>query len=71
MKYLFIILINSIYWREKLNKITEFETYEQTLIPNEYVNLSGEDAEKFRNLLDVLDEIEDVQAVYHNAKFED
>ena len=29
-----------------------------------------EDAEKFKNMLDVLDEVGDVQAVYHNAKFE-
>ena len=50
--------------------ITEFETCEITMIPNDYVTLTGEDAEKFKNMLDVLDEVGDVQAVYHNAKFE-
>lgn len=51
--------------------ITELETCEITMIPNDYVTLTGEDAEKFKNMLDVLDEVGDVQAVYHNAKFED
>jgi YebC/PmpR family DNA-binding regulatory protein len=51
--------------------VSEFETAEITLLPNAEVSLSGEDAEKFKNLLDALDEVEDVQAVYHNAKFED
>lgn len=50
--------------------ITEFETCEITMIPNDYVTLTSEDAEKFKNMLDVLDEVGDVQAVYHNAKFE-
>ena len=50
--------------------VTEFETCEITMIPNDYVTLTGEDAEKFKNMLDVLDEVGDVQAVYHNAKFE-
>ena len=50
--------------------ITEFETCEITMIPNDFVTLTGEDAEKFKNMLDVLDEVGDVQAVYHNAKFE-
>ena len=51
--------------------ITEFETCEITMIPNEYVTVTGEDAIKMRGLLDMLDEAEDVQAVYHNAQFED
>ena len=51
--------------------VTEFETCEITMIPNDYVTLTGEDAEKFKNMLDVLDEVGDVQAVYHNSKFDD
>ena len=51
--------------------IHEFETCEITMIPNDFVTLTGEDAEKFKNLLAMLDEIGDVQAVYHNAQFED
>ena len=49
----------------------DFQTCEITMLPNDYVTLTGEDAEKFHNLLDALDEVGDVQAVYHNAKFED
>jgi YebC/PmpR family DNA-binding regulatory protein len=51
--------------------IEEFETCEITMIPNEYTKLTGEDADKMHGLLDMLDEAEDVQAVYHNAEFED
>ncbi len=31
------------------------------------IELSGEDAEKMQKLLDVLEDLDDVQAVYHNA----
>ncbi len=51
--------------------VTEFETAEITLIPNAKVTLSGEDAVKFKAFLEALDEVEDVQAVYHNAEFVD
>ena len=51
--------------------IEEFETCEITMIPNEYTKLSGEEAEKMHGLLDMLDEAEDVQAVYHNAEFDE
>lgn len=51
--------------------ILEYETCEITMIPNDTVLLTGEDAEKMHRLLDALDEAEDVQAVYHNAAFED
>jgi transcriptional/translational regulatory protein YebC/TACO1 len=48
--------------------IDEFLTCEVTLVPNDYVTLEGEDKEKFEMLLDVLEELEDVQNVYHNVK---
>ena len=48
--------------------IEEFLTCEVTLVPNDYVTLEGEDKEKFEMLLDVLEELEDVQNVYHNVK---
>lgn len=51
--------------------ISDFETCEISMIPNEYVTLTGEEAQKMHNLLDALDEAEDVQAVYHNAEFKD
>ena len=49
--------------------ITEFEASEITFLPNETITIpEGEDKEKFTQLLDVLDEIQDVQNVYHNVE---
>ena len=50
---------------------TEFEQCEITMLPNDEITLTGEDAEKFQSLLDMLDEVEDVQNVYHNGIIED
>ena len=47
--------------------VSEFENAKVTLIPNEYIDLEGEDLEKFKNLLDALDDVDDVQEVYHNV----
>lgn len=48
--------------------ITEFEEAEISMIPNEYIDLPDDETkEKFQNLLDDLDELEDVQNVYHNV----
>lgn len=47
--------------------ITDFITNQIMMIPNEYITLEGEEAQKFKNLVDALDELEDVQAVYHNV----
>ena len=49
---------------------TEFEQCEITMLPNDEITLTGEDAEKFQSLLDMLDEVEDVQNVYHNGIIE-
>ena len=56
--------------KEELNGIgiNDFETAEVTFLPNEKITLEGEDKEKFQNLLDALDEVEDVQEVYHNVE---
>ncbi len=51
--------------------IDNYETCEITMMPNEMVKLTGEEAQKMHNLLDALDEAEDVQAVYHNAEFDE
>ncbi|MBR2506018.1 MAG: YebC/PmpR family DNA-binding transcriptional regulator [Bacilli bacterium] len=49
--------------------ISEFEVSEITFIPNETITLpEGEEKEKFLQLLDVLDELQDVQNVYHNVE---
>ena len=49
----------------------EFEQCEITMLPNDEVVLTGDEARKFNDLLDLLDEVEDVQNVYHNAKIEE
>lgn len=48
-------------------KEDDFSTSEATYIPTVTVQLSDEDKEKLQKMLDAFDDIEDVQAVYHNA----
>ena len=43
------------------------EVSEVTMRADNMVELSGDDAERMRKLLDVLEDLDDVQAVYHNA----
>ena len=38
-----------------------------TMRPENTIELSGEDAERMQKLLDVLEDLDDVQEVYHNA----
>jgi YebC/PmpR family DNA-binding regulatory protein len=47
--------------------ISEFLTAEITLIANETITLAGDEKVLFEQLLDVLDELQDVQNVYHNV----
>ena len=47
--------------------VTDFDSAEVTFLPNEYVDLSPEDAQKIKDMLAMLDECEDVQNVYHNV----
>ena len=49
--------------------ITEFITSEITFLANDPIELTDpEDKRKFTELIDMLDELEDVQNVYHNVK---
>ena len=49
--------------------IEEFDTAEVTFLPNDYVEITDpEDRRKFEELCDMLDELQDVQNVYHNVK---
>lgn len=48
-------------------KDAEFLVDEVTYLPNEMVTLDGEDKENFDKLLTMLDDVEDVQKVYHNV----
>lgn len=47
---------------------TEFEIDEITYLPKEKVKLEGEDLDTFKRMLDLLDEVDDVQTVYHNVE---
>ena len=44
------------------------EVAEVTMRPENTIELQGEDAERMQKLLDVLEDLDDVQDVYHNAE---
>ncbi|GAB4205276.1 MAG: YebC/PmpR family DNA-binding transcriptional regulator [Tibeticola sp.] len=44
------------------------ELAEVTMRPENTIELAGEDAARMQKLLDVLEDLDDVQAVYHNAE---
>jgi YebC/PmpR family DNA-binding regulatory protein len=46
------------------------EVAEVTMRPENTIELAGEDAAKMQKLLDVLEDLDDVQEVYHNASIE-
>jgi YebC/PmpR family DNA-binding regulatory protein len=48
--------------------VQTFIASEITLIPNDTITLEGENLQLFKQLLDVLDELQDVQNVYHNVE---
>lgn len=48
--------------------VQTFIASEITLIPNDTVTLEGENLQLFKQLLDILDELQDVQNVYHNVE---
>jgi len=50
--------------------IEEFEVAEISMIPQNEVTLSEEDKVKFERMLEMLDDCEDVQQVYHNVDLE-
>ena len=48
--------------------VTEYEEAEIQMVPNEYIDAPDEESKaKFEELLDTLDELEDVQNVFHNV----
>lgn len=51
--------------------IEEFTVAELTMLPQTEVKLTGEDKAKFEKMIDVLEDLEDVQRVYHNADLDD
>jgi transcriptional/translational regulatory protein YebC/TACO1 len=44
------------------------EVAEVTMRPETTIALSGEDAERMQKLLDIIEDLDDVQDVYHNAE---
>jgi YebC/PmpR family DNA-binding regulatory protein len=48
--------------------VQTFVASEITLLANDTVTLEGENLQLFKQLLDVLDELQDVQNVYHNVE---
>ncbi len=52
------------------NKIpnVEFEMDEIVMLPKEKITLAGEELDTFKKLLTMLDDVEDVQHVYHNVE---
>lgn len=47
----------------------EFELEEIVMIAKDQIKLSSEDADLFNKMYDMLDEVEDVQNIYHNVDF--
>lgn len=45
-----------------------FDILEDTMLANEYVTLEGEDLKLFQRLISMLNEVDDVQQVYHNVQ---
>lgn len=50
--------------------ITEFTVAELTMLPQNDVILPDEDKQQFEKLIDALEDLEDVQQVYHNVDME-
>lgn len=51
--------------------ITEFTVAEITMIPQNYVTIPEDSVAQFEKLIDALEDLDDVQQVYHNVDFED
>ncbi|MDH6603528.1 YebC/PmpR family DNA-binding regulatory protein [Bacilli bacterium PM5-9] len=52
----------------KTKGIEEFEVAEISMLPNDTIVLEDEELERFEKLIDTLEDIDDVQEVYHNIE---
>lgn len=52
---------------DKLIPDVKYEVLERKMVPNDEVELEGEDLELFKRLVTLLDDVDDVQNVYHNV----
>lgn len=48
----------------------EFDVDEITFLPQTHTDLSGEDVETFNRLIEMLNDCDDVQDIYHNAELQ-
>ncbi|WKE64791.1 YebC/PmpR family DNA-binding transcriptional regulator [Gallaecimonas kandeliae] len=55
---------------QEMNPEINFEMEEITYLPHAEHNLAGEDAEQFERFAAMLNDLEDVQEIYHNGSFE-
>ena len=53
---------------EELGEHVEIVDSEKGWYPMDYIELSEEDQAAFDKMMDMLNEVEDVQEVFHNAK---
>lgn len=51
--------------------VTEFTVAEITMLPQNYIELADDAQTQFEKMLDLLEDLEDVQQVYHNVELED
>ena len=51
----------------KLKNDIEFQLDEISMLPKERITLTGESLEEFKKLYSMIDEIDDVQNIYHNV----
>ncbi|EOT42579.1 MULTISPECIES: YebC/PmpR family DNA-binding transcriptional regulator [Enterococcus] len=62
---------NSIQEALKEKGISEFSVAEIQMLPQNEIKLTGEDLEKFEKMIDALDDLEDVQQIFHNVELDD
>ena len=53
----------------EMDENIDFEMEEITYLPQTSHPLSGEDAEQFQRFVNLMNELEDVQEIYHNGEF--
>ena len=65
----FLILTLSVFIlpEKSIKNDIEFSVDEISYLPKERITLEGEDLEIFTKLVTMLDEVDDVQNVYHNV----
>ena len=58
-------------WPFKSAGITEFAVAELTMLPKNEIVLPEDAQAQFEKLIDALDDLEDVQQIYHNVDLEE